>query len=109
MRKKKAYIVGNLNCAIIFEGEKIALVRGDREEVENIDSYVLSQIYATRPELKLTSFSQQDTLRQEISKEYRKQDALHMALEIMDSRLSMEYRQKTAIALKEVIENDPSL
>jgi len=103
----KAYIATNLNKGVIFRDDRTELIDGNTGLSQVLDSYLFSQIRALNPEIKEVFYKNEEDLKAIISDEYEKQEALSMALEVMDTSLSVEYRNGIADLLDAEISNRP--
>jgi len=109
--ENRAYIAGSLDCAILFKEHKkpcIIYGKGDNLPIY-IDDYQLSQIYASNPEIIETTYTEIDDLQKQIGIEWQKQQALTIALDIMDSSYPLSYRNEAAALLAREIDTNPNL
>jgi len=106
--RNKAYIASNINSAIIFSDKNSVLIGGSFPE-QDIDNYLLSHLLAINPEIKEVYYNSVEELKHEILSEFEKQNALSMALELMDNSFSNDYREGIAKLLVKEIEAKPEL
>ena len=105
-----AYIATNLDCAFFVENGMPVLVPGKSKEApENIDGYSLSQMFAANPEIIEATWSSIEELQSQVATEYQRQEALSMALELMDTSLSENYRSGIASLLNTELDANPGL
>lgn len=104
-----AYISGSLNCALIFKNNKAEIIDGATGESRLLDGYLLSQFKAINPEIKEVQYKNIDEIKSYLEAEHKKQEALTMALEVMDTSFSEQYRLGIAKLLDEAIADDASL
>jgi hypothetical protein len=106
MSKKTGYIAGALNIAF-FKGDndRLYLLQNGEDTVpQPADGYSWSQLCAAPTEYSEIEFSSTEELKKAISREAAKQEALDMALELMDTRFSATYREGIAELLAEALE-----
>ncbi len=104
-----AYIATNLNKALIFGKHNAEILDGIKGKRNVLDSYIFSQLKAINPEIKEISYNSDGDLATLVADEYAKQESLSMALEVMDTSLSDEYRSGIADLLDIQISNNPDL
>lgn len=92
--KTTAYISGNANGAILINPENAIYINGENGSEIILDQHFFSHLLALDPEFKEIPFDGRGALFEELFIERNRQEALGEALEIMDSRLSFEYRKK---------------
>jgi hypothetical protein len=92
-----AVIATNLNCSFFMQEQNALMIDGAEEAtVKPFDNYVFSQLRGLNPEVKEVNFSDIDDLKNKTRAEYKKSEALSLSLELMDPKLSINYRQKAA-------------
>jgi DNA-binding NarL/FixJ family response regulator len=111
MDANTAYITGILNSAF-FRGDdgKMYLLENNEEAVPQLlDGYSWSQICAVKPEYSELRFTTMEELKTAIGIEAAKQEALEMALELMDTNFSETYRTGIAGLLAEALAEKQAL
>ena len=103
----KAYIATNINRGFVFKDDYTEFISGNTGINQFLDGYLFSQIRTLNPEIKEVFYRNIEGLKAIISDEYEKQEALNMALEVMDISLSEEYRIGIAGLLDTEISNHP--
>jgi tetratricopeptide (TPR) repeat protein len=104
-----AYIATNLNLAFLIGKNTSEIIDGKTGASKPLDGYAYSQIRALQPEIKSIPFTTKEALLASITSEYEKQEALSMALEIMDTTLSDNYRNGISLLLDAAIKEKPAL
>ncbi len=97
MQGNKAYIIGDLNKAVFFEKDEAFVISGESNSHSYpLTGYEWSQICSLRSEYYYSDYSSIPHLKEITNKIYQKSEALEMALELMDTNLSGEYRSGIA-------------
>jgi tetratricopeptide (TPR) repeat protein len=107
--KSRAYIAGDLNCAILPENGNGEIFFRSKDRSYPLDGYSLSQLYALNPEIKEIYYDSLSDLQTQIDAEHQRQEALEMALEVMDTELPQDYRNEIAGILSKDLDGNPQL